>query len=82
MPLGGYSMQIAAVLHESEVLEQSESRALILEDPWPAMGIDHYSSPGDGRWGYLMFFSDGAVEFDESRVPSLEEILEVWETGF
>lgn len=48
------------------------------ESPWPEASILNYSNVEDGGWGYLIIYPDLTYEFDNSRVPTKEEILSRW----
>lgn len=53
-------------------------KPVICKEPWPALPIEAYSSPESGAWGYLVIYEDLTFQFDTSRIPSREEILDKW----
>lgn len=60
---------------EPSIKGSEQNRVEIRREPWWALPPEAGEDELTLRWGYLIWFSNGEFEFDESMRPSDDEII-------
>ena len=71
---GATILQVDTELKSPKMVKQERTA-------WPKNSIEGYQSVDDSEWGYLIV-DDQGIRFDDSIVPSHEEILARWSRYF